>query len=184
MGYCPLNDIHSRPPLLTTQFLENATEFFAYQVTIIRTERNCEGNRWVIYDRQFHCDTLARYDLNWSITDPRLYNEARHLREGQGPLLLWSSGRSQGSCLVSLYWPLLSIQPIPCIHFTIFSLLTLNYPLHNIVVICGICCPCIIPGNAGQLGSCQARLGCSKFRLHVVISNRVQAQWSYRKLKI
>ena len=37
------------------------------------TERNYE---WVAYDRQYRREALARKDLNWSVTDPRLYNEA------------------------------------------------------------------------------------------------------------
>lgn len=32
--------------------------------------------RWVLYDRQFWREALARKDLNWSVTDPILYNEA------------------------------------------------------------------------------------------------------------
>ena len=32
--------------------------------------------RWVTYDRQYRREALARRDLNWSVTDPRLYNEA------------------------------------------------------------------------------------------------------------
>ena len=35
-----------------------------------------EGKRWVAYDRQYHRQALARQDLNWSVADPRLYNEA------------------------------------------------------------------------------------------------------------
>ena len=62
--------------VLATRFPEKAPEFFAYQATIVRAERNYEGNRWVVYDRQFRREALARKDLNWSVTDPRLYNEA------------------------------------------------------------------------------------------------------------
>ena len=62
--------------ILTTRFPEKAVELFAYQATIVRAERNYEGKRWVSYDQQFHREALARRDLNWSVTDPRLYNEA------------------------------------------------------------------------------------------------------------
>ena len=62
--------------ILTTRFPEKAGELFAYQATIVRAERNYEGKRWVSYDRQFRREALARRDLNWSVTDPRLYNEA------------------------------------------------------------------------------------------------------------
>ena len=61
---------------LTTRFPEKAPEFFAYQATIVRAERNYEEGRWVAYDRQFRREALARRNLNWSATDPCLYNEA------------------------------------------------------------------------------------------------------------
>ena len=62
--------------VLATRFPEKAPELFAYQATIVRAERNYEGKRWVSYDRQFRWEALARKDLNWSVTDSRLYNEA------------------------------------------------------------------------------------------------------------
>ena len=64
--------------ILVTHFPEKAPEQWAYQATIIRAERNYmyEGKRWVTYNRQFRRQPLARKDLNWSVTDPRLYNEA------------------------------------------------------------------------------------------------------------
>ncbi len=61
--------------ILTTRFPDKAPELFAYQAMIVRAERNYEGKRWVSYDRQFRREALARKDLNWSVTDPRLYNE-------------------------------------------------------------------------------------------------------------
>ena len=62
--------------VLTTRFPEKAPEFFAYQALMVRAERNYVGNRWVTYDRQFRRQALAQRDLNWSVTDPHLYNEA------------------------------------------------------------------------------------------------------------
>ena len=62
--------------VLCSRFPHKAGELFAYQAAIVRAERNYEGKRWVTYDRQFRRETLARRDLNWSVTDPRLYNEA------------------------------------------------------------------------------------------------------------
>ena len=62
--------------ILATRFPEKAPEFFAYQAMIVRAERNYEGSRWVVYDRQFRREALARKDLNWSVPDSRLYNEA------------------------------------------------------------------------------------------------------------
>ena len=62
--------------VLCSQFPDKAGELFAYQASIVRAELNYEGKRWVAYDRQYRREALARKDLNWSITDPRLYNEA------------------------------------------------------------------------------------------------------------
>ena len=59
--------------IIATRFPHKAPELFAYQATIVRAERNYEGKRWVAYDRQ---EALARRDLDWSVTDSRLYNEA------------------------------------------------------------------------------------------------------------
>ena len=61
---------------ICTHFPKKVPELWAYQATIIQAERNYEGKRWVTYDRQFHRQVLAKKDLNWSISDPRLYNEA------------------------------------------------------------------------------------------------------------
>jgi len=61
---------------LASRFPAKAAELFAYQATIVRAERNYEPGRWVAYDRQFRREALARRDLNWSVTDTRLYNEA------------------------------------------------------------------------------------------------------------
>ena len=62
--------------LLTLRYSEKAPEFLAYQALIVRSERNYEGHQWVIYDCQFRREALAREDLNWSVLDSRLYNEA------------------------------------------------------------------------------------------------------------
>ena len=67
--------------VLCSKFLDKAGELFAYQASIVRAKRNYEGKRWVAYDRQYRREALARKDLNWSITDPRLYNEAFTGRE-------------------------------------------------------------------------------------------------------
>ena len=61
--------------VLCSKFPDKA-ELFAYQAIIVRAERNYEGKRWVAYDRQYRWEALARKDLNWSATDPRLYSEA------------------------------------------------------------------------------------------------------------
>ena len=54
---------------LVTRFPEKAPELFAYQAQIVRAERNYEPGRWVVYDRQFRREALARKDLNWLVTD-------------------------------------------------------------------------------------------------------------------
>ena len=57
--------------LLVTRFPEKGPELWAYQTTILRAAHN-----WVAYDRQFRREMLAQKDLNWSIPNTRLYNEA------------------------------------------------------------------------------------------------------------
>ena len=62
--------------ILATTFPDKAPEFLAYMAIIVRAERNYDGDRWAVYDRQFRREALARKDLNWSVTNPRLYSEA------------------------------------------------------------------------------------------------------------
>lgn len=62
--------------ILCTRFPSKAPELWAYLATIVKAERNYEGQRWVTYDRQYQREALARKDLNWSVTDPPLYNES------------------------------------------------------------------------------------------------------------
>ncbi len=62
--------------VLCSKFPDKAGELFAYQASIVRADRNYEGKRLVACDRQYRRQALARQDLNWSVPDPRLYNEA------------------------------------------------------------------------------------------------------------
>ena len=62
--------------ILATRFPEKAPELFAYQASIVRTERNFEGRRSVNYDRCYRREALATKGLNWSAPNLRLYNEA------------------------------------------------------------------------------------------------------------
>eukprot|EP00731_Ephydatia_muelleri_P000372 Em0001g372a len=62
--------------VLTTKHPTKSAELWAYQSAIIRAARNFEGTAWVAYDRQFRREALARKDLNWSVTNSRLYSEA------------------------------------------------------------------------------------------------------------
>ncbi len=62
--------------VLATRFQEKALELLAYQALIIRAERNYKGHQWAAYDRQYRWEALSRRDLNLSVPDPWLYNEA------------------------------------------------------------------------------------------------------------
>ena len=62
--------------ILATRFPEKAPELLPYQSSIIRAERNYEGKQWVAYDRQYQREALAWKDLNWSVPNVHLYNEA------------------------------------------------------------------------------------------------------------
>ena len=62
--------------MLVTRFPEKGPELWAYQSTILNAAHSYEGATWVAYDRQFQCEMLAHKDLNWSVPNSRLYNEA------------------------------------------------------------------------------------------------------------
>ena len=58
-----------------TRFPEKVPELFAYQAQNYPGRTNYEQGRRVSYNRQFRREALARKDLNWSVTDTRLYSE-------------------------------------------------------------------------------------------------------------
>ena len=62
--------------VLVSRFPEKAPELWAYQSTILNAAHSYEGATWVAYDRQYRREMLARKDLNWSVPNSRLYNEA------------------------------------------------------------------------------------------------------------
>ena len=62
--------------VLVSRFPENGPELWAYQSTILNAAHSYEGATWVAYDRQFRREMLAQKDLNWSVPNSRLYNEA------------------------------------------------------------------------------------------------------------
>ena len=62
--------------VLVSRFPEKGPELWAYQSTILNAAHSYEGATWVAYGRQFRREMLARKDLNWSIPNSRLYNEA------------------------------------------------------------------------------------------------------------
>ena len=61
--------------VLWTKYLDKAAEFWAHQSSILRAARNVEGTAWVAYDRQYWREALARWDVNWSVCNARLYSE-------------------------------------------------------------------------------------------------------------
>ena len=82
LEFVEMAEISISAAILCTRFPEKVPELWAYQATIVRAERNYEGKHWVTYDRKFRRQTLAKKDLNWSVMDPRLYNEAFTYRAG------------------------------------------------------------------------------------------------------
>ena len=62
--------------LLASRFPEKAPELFAYQASIVRAERNFDDRRWVAYDRCYRREALSQKNLDWSVPNARLYNEA------------------------------------------------------------------------------------------------------------
>ena len=62
--------------VLVSRFPEKAPELWAYQSTILNAAHSYEGATWVAYDRQYRREMLVRKDLNWSVPNSRLYNEA------------------------------------------------------------------------------------------------------------
>ena len=62
--------------LIASRFPEKAPELFAYQASIARAERNFDDRRWVSYDRCYRREALAPKNLDWSVPNARLYNEA------------------------------------------------------------------------------------------------------------
>ena len=62
--------------IMVTRFPLKAPELFTYQAMIVRAQRIYEGEHWVTCNRQFRREALARGDLNWSVPDSRLYQEA------------------------------------------------------------------------------------------------------------
>ena len=66
----------SMAAVLSTRFPEKAPEFFAYLASILRADRNFDDGRWVAYDRCYRREALAQKNLDWSVPNARLYNEA------------------------------------------------------------------------------------------------------------
>ena len=101
--------------ILVTRFLGKAPEFLAYQAPIVRSEWNYEGLQWVIYDRQYRRDVLARKDLNWSVLNSRLYNEAFTGRARAIPRCTHCLGddHAAGSCPLNPSFNVVGVAPSP-----------------------------------------------------------------------
>ena len=106
----PVNDIKiwlecyaHMAAVLVTRFPEKAPELWAYQTTILKAAQTYEGSTWVAYDRQFRREMLANKDLNWSVPDARLYNEAFTVGPGRSPVARIASPRT---------------TPLRCAHLT------------------------------------------------------------------
>ena len=56
--------------------LSLSPELFAYQASIVRAEQNFMDNRCVAYDRNYRREALAGKNLDWSVSNARLYNKA------------------------------------------------------------------------------------------------------------
>jgi len=61
--------------ILAARSPEKVPEQLAYIASIIRAQIYYEGKK-VTCDRQFRREALMRKNMNWSITDARLYHEA------------------------------------------------------------------------------------------------------------
>ena len=62
--------------MLVSRFPEKGPELWAYHSTILNAAHSYEGATWVAYDRQYRREMLARNNLDWSVPNSRLYNEA------------------------------------------------------------------------------------------------------------
>ena len=62
--------------VLVSRFPEKGPELWAYKSTILNAAHSYEGSTWVAYDRMYRREMLACKDLNWSVPNSRLYNEA------------------------------------------------------------------------------------------------------------
>lgn len=55
---------------------EKAPKLFASNATIVQVKRDYVSAWWTSYDRWYWCQALACKDLNWSLSDARLYHKA------------------------------------------------------------------------------------------------------------
>ena len=98
--------------VICTRFPDKAKELFVYQASIVWAKHNYEGKRWVTYDRQYRCEALARKDLNWSVTNPRIYNEAF---TSNCPMWLLPARRPPNQCPRNPHRPIFGWFPDPAL---------------------------------------------------------------------
>ena len=81
--------------------------FFAYLASILRADRNFDDGRWVVYDRCYHREALAQKNLDWSVPNARLYNEAFTGRARAVPRCNYclQEDHVAQSCLRNPNWP-------------------------------------------------------------------------------
>ena len=73
--------------IICTRFPHKTPKLLAYQAPIVLAERNNEGTQWVSYDCRYWREALARKDLNWSVPDVCLYNEAYRMTQEPSSLV-------------------------------------------------------------------------------------------------
>ena len=138
-GGCPLSS--SRPPVTNiSQWIKRLSVMAAILVTYLlpgestiisglsSTDRSIRAElQWVIYDHQYRRDALARKDLNWSVLNSRLYNEAFTGRARAIPRCTHCLGddHAVGSCPLNPSFNVVGVAPSPsptyCQAFPIFS---------------------------------------------------------------
>lgn len=62
--------------ILGSAYPQHIVDFMAYQRSIVRASRIFEGSAWVVYDRCYRRRAALTKDLNWSVQQTALYNEA------------------------------------------------------------------------------------------------------------
>ena len=87
----------SMAAVLSTRFPEKAPEFFSHLASILRAELlNFDDGRWVAYDCCYRREALAQKNLDWSVPNARLYNEAFTGRETTSPSPVHATRTSRG----------------------------------------------------------------------------------------
>ena len=62
--------------LIASRFQGKASELFSYQASVAQAKRNFDRRHWVAYDQCYQREALAQKNLDWSVPNAQLYNEA------------------------------------------------------------------------------------------------------------